>query len=255
MLSAWQKIQYKIIRSSWSMVKNNKVRSYIRTFILKYRPVLPRELMVNAGDHIVQVGIPSRNSLSRLLLSIGKNGSIVIIEPDERNQEMILEIQRELDFNNLILVKKAAWHKNEKLTFLVATSTGDGRLLDEQVVHDNDLREEKERGGYSKVNVDADSIDNILNELNVDKINFIEIAINGAEVHALRGLSERLSTSVERLYVKAHARDASTNEPISKEIIELLKSSGFDIRRTLPSKSVHEEWGQREGDVYAWKIL
>lgn len=254
MITLNRQIQYLLIRVLWSLVPGEKLKQRLRLLFLQSRPVLPRELMVNRGDSIVQVGIPSKNSLYRLIKSIGKSGSLLIVEPDERNQEMIVEVIGSLDAShNVRLVKKAAWHSTEELVFHKSKRLGDGRIADKKILHDNDIREQNESGGYTEIILNADRLDNILLENKVDQLDFIEIAINGAEFHALRGMGE-LVKKTKRLYIKGHARDAESDEPILFQIIDYLEGYDFFVKRTIATRAVDSRWGDREGDVYAWKI-
>ena len=86
-----------------------------------------------------------------------------------------------------------------------------------------------------------------------DVPDIVIITVNGAELDVLSGMPASLR-AVRRLYVKAHARHKDTGEPLNKEVAALLEAAGFETHVTLPSRSVAQEvWGQREGDVYAWR--
>ena len=119
------------------------------------------------------------------------------------------------------------------------------------MIHDNDLREQRERGGYAEQYVEVDTVENML-AAQLDRIDYIEIAVNGAEKNVLDGMGSLLGKT-RRLFVKGHPRDRETGRAACYSLSEFLQASGFDTQITQPSGAVDPTWGQREGDVYAWQ--
>ena len=87
------------------------------------------------------------------------------------------------------------------------------------------------------VEVEVDTLDNILGELGIKKVDFIKMNIEGAEVEVLKGMEEVLKNDV-RLAIAAHH---SVNGKPTDETIELqLKQRGFEIYAT-------------EQTIYGWR--
>ena len=233
-------------------IPEGSIKTGFRRAALKLYPGIPKEFMVNRGDIVVQVGSPVPSRIERLSRSVGEKGEVVLIEPDVTNLKRQYENVESKNLKNVTIVPKAAFNSKGKGQFLVAPHPADHRLVIENIEHDNDYRAENYY--LREVDVEVDTIDNILRDLRIDRIDYIEIAINGAELVVMQGM-ERILNSTRRLFVKGHARDKDTKRPLNQELIPLLKAKGFDTYLTKPSKSVAVTvvWGPRVGDVYAWE--
>jgi 3-dehydroquinate dehydratase len=79
------------------------------------------------------------------------------------------------------------------------------------------------------IKVDVDTIDNILKELKISKIDFLKMDIEGAEIEALKGAKETLKNKNIKLVIAAyHEID---RRPTYKTIISNLEKMGFRIHR------------------------
>lgn len=228
------------------------IKNWIRRGFLSVRPNIPREFMINKGDTVLQIGLPSINSLKRITRLIGVDGRLLIVEPDKRNIKMIESYCKKHADRTITLVQKGAWSETTNLVFLESVGAGDGRVHDSSIVHDNDLRETIEHTGYKETVIEVDTLSNILEEYKIGRIDYLEIAINGGEVHALSGLGNEYLQNTQRIFVKGHARHKNTGQPINREISILLNNAGHRVHITKPSNAVTGDWGNRQGDVYGW---
>ena len=137
--------------------------------------------------------------------------------------------------------------------FLLAKRDEDHRIENTDIVIDNDLREKQESGAYRDcITVEASTIDLMMREAGVDRIDYIEITVNGAELDVIKGMEEIMPrTSI--IFAKGHVRDQVTGQPLNRSITDHLRRHGFETAITISSKSVVKEWGLRDGDVYAWR--
>jgi FkbM family methyltransferase len=234
-------------------IPEGSVKIGFRRAALKFYPGIPNEFMVNRGDIVVQVGSPVPSRLERLSRSVGKKGKVVFIEPDVTNLEKQWENVERKNLKNVIIVPKAAYKQKGTAKFLIAPRPADHRLVIENIEHDNDYRAENYY--LREVDVEVDTIDNILADLQIGRIDYIEIAINGAELVVIQGM-ERILNFTRRLFVKGHARDKESKRPLNQELVPILTEKGFATYLTKPSASVAKtiNWGPRAGDIYAWKI-
>jgi FkbM family methyltransferase len=215
--------------------------------VLALHPSVPKELLAGRGDCVVQVGTPKSETIRRLHKIVGKEGVVVVIEPEAANVDRQRAYIRAHSLRNVVLVPKAAWNERGIRTLLVADRAGDHRLDVDTVVHDNDFRPYQ-----SSVEVEVDTLDNILDDLGISEVAFVEVAVNGVEMQVLEGMRHAL-TRTGRLFVKGHALAKGTGEPINTDIELLLRSRGFKTKITKPTPSPAKDWGIRQGDVFAWR--
>lgn len=244
------KIKSWLVRLFVRIIGDNPILEKIRSYVITNRSFLPKELMILKGDTIVQVGTHKQETVSRIAKAIGKNGRAVIIEASKENFDYLNDYVSDCGWTNISLVNKAASNKREALTFLVSKILSDHRLEDDNILHDNDLRD----GGYERTEVvQADTVDNILDELDINSIDYIEITVNGAELKVLEGMKKTMKNT-KRIYTKSFAIDQLKQKVIANDILEILKTNGFIFFIGKPSKSVlNESWGERSGDIYAFR--
>jgi FkbM family methyltransferase len=246
---------FAFLRAACTLVPGKRARQSLAEFVLRFKQNVPREMMIIAGDTVVQIGTPQTETVRRIAKSIGKHGKAVVVEADETNVSRLRNWLDSKSINNVKLIHQAAADRKGVLTFLVSKKwSGNHRLLDDSIVNDNDQLEFDATGSeYLRKEVPADTVDGICAANNIDHIDYIEIAINGAELAVLRTMPEILKKT-NRLFVKGHSREKETGEPICYAIKALLDNQGFRTRLTCPSRAGTAEWGKREGDVYAWRV-
>ena len=103
--------------------------------------------------------------------------------------------------------------------------------------------------------IDVDTVDNILDDLQCPHVDFVEIMVNGAELEVLKGM-DRILQDCLRLRIKGHAKEQTSGEDIGARIVALLKSNGLRTTRARPTapRSEATSWGARAGDVYAARL-
>lgn len=208
-----------------------------------------RELFIARGDTVVQVGTPNERTVRRLARSVGQDGRVVIVEAFPATAQRLEQFRQRHGFDQVKVVPKGAWSQPGTHELLVAPLDSDHRLEDPGIAHDNDFRD----GGYPEsVTVPVDTLDHILEELGVRDVDFVEITVNGAELRVLQGMKRSLDR-VDRIFVKAHARDVRTGEPLTGDVADLLRSHGFRVYLGSRRASVSGEWGARDPDVFGWR--
>ena len=207
------------------------------------------------GNTAVQVGTPNTLTLNRLSRLVGVDGTVIIVEAEPSNAERLkAEIARRT-IDNVHIVAKGAWSSKGSIMLNKSDKfDGDHKIEVPNVCMDNDFRTEYEE----KVEIEVDTVDNILTELELPEINYLSITVNGAEHEVLKGSVETLRRSSNiRVFSKGHARqgDASSGEPINVPISNLLEELGYAVTVTHGEKSTAgiESWQYRDGDVFGWK--
>lgn len=151
---------------------------------------------------------------------VGETGHVYAIEPDETNFDYLSRSIAELPAANVSLVKAAAWSSNCELDlFLSESNPGDHRTWND---------DESETEGGAHYSVAARRIDDIVPR--DERIDVVKMDIQGAEGHALLGMSEMLETRPPALMILEfwpHALQRAGTEP--REVFELLRRSGYQV--------------------------
>jgi hypothetical protein len=89
------------------------------------------------------------------------------------------------------------------------------------------LEEMMEPGQTGKsAQVEVDTLDGILAELNVQKVDFIKMNIEGAEIEVLKGAVGTLKNNSVALAIEAHHLVGGA--PTHETVVPWLKEAGFD---------------------------
>lgn len=140
-------------------------------------------------------------------LAVGPHGKVVAMEPDVENR---LQLQRNLSLNgisNCTVIPYAAWSRSGRVGWHRGA---------EPVWHG--IQEESKSDSVETVRVD-----DIISEQALDRVDWIKMDIEGAELEALKGAENTLARFKPRLFIEVH----NTTEAIR----EFLDSQGYRIER------------------------
>lgn len=141
--------------------------------------VEPGDIVIDGGAHL--------GTFTRFALQRGAS-KVVGFEPDPRNIACLKKtFQAEIAAGRLVLVEAALWNAPEELTFHVS--------------HENSARSSIFRSEGDVVRVRAVTIDDVVAELGLRRLDFVKLDIEGAERHALEGSKHSLNEFRPRLAV------------------------------------------------------
>lgn len=198
------------------------------------------------------VGCASSFHIERLSKAVGPFGKVIIVEPDPQNIKRHRTAIADRKLANVSLFPQAAFNRSGQAKFLVAPNSKDHRLVIAGIEHDNDYIAEDYY--LEEIDMEVDTIDNIMRQADVTRLDHIEIMVNGAELHVLQGMEDTLAIA-QRLFIKSHARYIDSKDILRPQIQALLEKRGFCTKCTRPSRTsaLIVDWQRREGDLYAWK--
>ena len=136
--------------------------------------------MVNAADVVLDVGTNIGETLLHFAQLSGTDGFVYGFEPDKRNFENVQKNISLNDFNNIHVFNLGVSDKKEtqKLYRVDQHNLGMNRIL-----NDTDAASFEDF-----TIIETDTLDNVVSENNIQKIDLIKIDIEGYEMHALRGV-------------------------------------------------------------------
>lgn len=242
-----QTLTKKILNRVSPVLPEGKTKHFLRALGFNLSSSLPLSWLINAGETACMVGTPNISTIEELHETVGRDGRVIVIEAEETNFKRLKQAYQKYG-SNIHIVHRAAW--SSKKNGILKTSpkfSGDHKIEVEGIVHDNDYRNQ-----YGKQLVALDTVDNILDEINLHKVDFMFIAVNGAELEVLKGATKTIANRL-RLWVKGHAR-TDDGEPINIQIKKFLENHNYHAKITRKHRSTVcniPEWSVRDGDVYA----
>jgi len=177
--------------------------------------VYERNYQLQKGDTVIDVGAALGFNTVDFSRKVGDEGRVVAIEPDE---ESLVYLERNIELNrckNVRVVKKGVWSKKDKLKFYLNERAGVNSAVITSVGK-----------VIGTVEIEVDTLDNILEELEIDKVALIKMDIEGAEIEALKGM-DRIVNKNNDVKVVVASYHIVDGQPTHKTIIPMIEQIGF----------------------------
>lgn len=174
----------------------------------KYYLLKPGDTFVEAGAFWCRYGMKAS-------FKVGSTGRVILIEPNPCNIPVIKAVIKRMNLENVMLVEMAVWDKTDELDFVVNGGAS-------KIEGCNELEGSKVTCGTAKVQ--ADTLDNILSSLNIDKVDLLSCDVEGAEVQLMKG-THKYFNEKRILNVALGAYHMPVN--ISKIIMKHIESMDF----------------------------
>lgn len=181
---------------------------YIKQNYFEYFDLKENDIVVDAGANIGLFTVLAAKKLNN-------TGKVIAIEPDNDNYNILKENIKINNLTNVEVVKKGLWSEKKQLQFNIGVRPGEHSLF------------ENEQMSGKKISIECDTLDNILEELDIKQLDFMKMDIEGAEIEALNGCSNILDNYKPKLVIEAlHQVDGI---PTYKTIIPFLKGKNYEI--------------------------
>jgi FkbM family methyltransferase len=160
------------------------------------------------GDVVLDCGA-NVGTFSHKACGLGA-AQVVAIEPASRNLDCLRRnLDRNIASRQVVLETRGLWDKEETLVL----NMDKGNPLKHRVVAD--------RGASLLTQICVTTIDNIVSELRLDRVNFIKMDVEGAELKALSGGRNTIRTHRPLLAIAVeHGKDLIAN---AKAVIQLVR--------------------------------
>ena len=165
------------------------------SWIWNHLKVAKGDVFLDVGAHIGKYAVP-------IAKIVGENGLVIAVEPHPTNYKTLLENIRLNGLKNVIALNIAAWSENRKMTLFIGDKPGHHSA--------------KKDFGRGSIIVKAKALDNVLNELKVERVNWIKIDVEGAEFEVLNGLQNTLRKHRPTLIVEISKEQNKIEDFISK---------------------------------------
>lgn len=187
------------------------------------------------GDTVVQAGVDMGAKMDKGLIPnaiamsqiVGPAGKVIAIEPSNESVKRLQAYILSYGIENILPIEKALWHKKELMPLRLGNESWHNRLDAIQSKSDQvDVF-------FGDALVEADTLDNILDELHVDNVSHVCLTINGAEYNALIGMTKILQQKKISLLIAGGATQCFLQNPdeipVTEKIANLLVENGFEI--------------------------
>lgn len=180
------------------------------------------------GDIVVDVGAHMGKYTIIASKQVGANGKVIAIEAHPGNYDMLNHNIKLNGLTNVIPLNYAVYSKETKIKLFLPDEES-GYTMHHSVMF-NYLSSKYPLQGKDNekfIEVNANTLDNLLQKNGIYQVNWIKIDVEGAEFEVLKGSANILSTSKDiNLLIEIH-NPGDTNH--YKQIIDFLKSYNFKI--------------------------
>jgi FkbM family methyltransferase len=187
------------------------------------------------GDVVVDIGAHMGRYTITSSKHVGRRGKVVAVEAHPYNFELLEGNLRLNRLTNVRTVNCALYSKKDKLK-LYLPDEEQGYTMHHSLMTNYLVSKYDDRIEQKYIEVEADTLDNLMHRIGIKQVNWIKIDVEGAEYEVLSGAREILSNSDHlSLLIEIHGKD--TYVPT----MELLRSNHFNVEfeRTYDNGEKH----------------
>jgi FkbM family methyltransferase len=166
-----------------------------------------------------------------------KNLTVVEFEPDERAplRPLRSDVKR-------VVLRTPLWERAGEMDFhLTAKQQGSSLFRPNQEIFDR--YPSPERVAIQRTTtIEVDTLENQLNQAGIDRVDFIKLDAQGAELNILRGSEDLLTRSVVGLEIEVEFLPLYHGQPLFGDVDEYVRSLGFELFELRPT-----QWKYAEG--------
>lgn len=178
-------------------------------------------VIVEKGDIVLDCGANFGVATLLFAKKAGQSGKVIAIEPETQNY---LILQKVVELNKdkiatIIPLKIAVFRENTTLDLYIANKPGDHTISPYYL-------ERKDKFSDKKETVKALKIDTIVKDLGLERVDFIKMDIEGAEIDALIGAKQTIKTYKPKLAICSYHRPNDSDQ-IKKLIHSIVPNYKF----------------------------
>jgi FkbM family methyltransferase len=213
----------RILRVPFCRLPEGSLKFKMRAVMAKYLRGIPNEFLVNPGDTVVLVGTHRIDTVMLWSCLVGGRGKVLVIEavPDYvENIRRNLQHHLNWPLNNVTYVVKGVDSAKGRKSIQIGERADYNKLANQEI--DDGLSDEDY---VREVEIDIDTIDNILLENGIRRVDHLHMTISGMEVEALKGMPQTLKMAGIRMVIRSlHKKN---EEPLYVQVTKMLEEAGF----------------------------
>jgi len=155
---------------------------------------------------------------------VGKTGKVIAIEPSPINFDCLKKNIQLQNGNNVFAYNMAAGDKDSNVRFLIYEGAGNSCM----VVPDGEVS----KWPGKLISVPIRMMDTFLTEIDVEKIDFIRMDVEGYEKNVIAGLKNTIQKSKPVIHVEVHVNIMGIDK--TKDLLETFKKEGYETIAYVP---------------------
>ena len=209
---------------------SRKIRNLRKVkYLFQNRFLYPNISPLKKGDVAFISGAYILDTLTRASRVVGPSGYIYAVEANPKAYNAIKDECAKI--KNLTYINCAVWSSPGTMNFISTTDDYHSydKLVDPTIPFDfpHELKDSH------VIEVPTNSIDNILSEHGCDRLDYLELMVNGAEIEALRGAEKTIKASTPGLTVRTNCVHP---KPLD-ELLTFMNEEDFEYVMTFTDKA------------------
>jgi FkbM family methyltransferase len=196
---------------SFPMITIQSCKQKISTYNNKY--VMDEggfNITPTATDTVIEAGV-HRGRDTATFAKLAKQ--VIAFEPSPRNYKKAKDNLN--SFDNVTLINEGLWNEPDHLEIKYGEGRGDDGFLEP----DNGEGPEP-----MSENIPVNTVENYVEELDIDRVDFLKIEAEGAEPEIIKGIGDLKIRSIA-----VNCGEERDGEPTGEEVIQLLQPLGYEL--------------------------
>ena len=195
------------------------------TFMTGHEDEIEEHFTPKGGDTVVDVGAHAGHYTLLSSKRVGANGKVITIEADPSNFEILNRNIKLNGLTNVIPINYAVYSKQTKLKLYLPVEESGFSIYNTIMINRAKIDEKF-------IEVNANTLDYLLQQNGIRDANWIKIDVEGAEFEVLKGATDILSKSKDiALLIEVHGLDNYT------PVIEFLHSYNLNVEFEMSNEN------------------
>lgn len=213
--AGWKNKLYEILLRCAPIPLIRQIPFSYSTYIKCHQPKRG-DVVIDCGAHIGNCAI----LFSRL---VKEEGLVIALEPFKSSFEILQKRLKRLKIKNVVAYNKGLWETDSELTLRIFSNSISNKIVDEMNVETSD---------EENIRIDCITLDTLINELGLKRVDLVKMDIEGAEIEALKGAPVTMNTLSPRFLIASyHMRD---NEKTYIQVERMLAENGYTVHTVFP---------------------
>jgi FkbM family methyltransferase len=189
--------------------------------------------LVKKGDVIFDVGTNIGETLLNFARLTGETGYVYGFEPDNENYRNVQANIALNPFKNIHVFQNAVSDKKETVKLFVVEPHNRGM---------NRILEPGEGEGKEFTTLEATTLDAIVRENSINRLDLVKIDIEGYEMHALRGASNTLRNLKPVLFIEVGYTRLLSHKTSPNELVRFLEDLGYTVLHSMTGERITRDY-------------